>query len=217
MKEYLEKIIELPVYFRFGILLFPILLIGAVYYFLLYGSINEQISDTLKSVDSLNLEIVQKTAVVANLQKYIDEVNKLDAELNQALKELPNKKEIALLLQSISDKARDAGLEIRLFQPQPDAMKDFYAEVPVQVELKGSYHQVAAFFDEVAHLERIVNVDQFGMGEPKILDESIQILATAMVTSFRFLDENERPKQEDQAKGKRRKRGRQEDKDSEKI
>lgn len=197
---------ELPLALRLSILGGTVVLIGLAYYFMFFSSIMEQIGETQKGIDNLRLEIEKKILIADNLPKFEQEVERLNVELSKALRELPDKKEIDSLLERVSDRARDAGLEIRLFQPQSEQRKDFYAEVPVQIEVGGTYHQVASFFDEVAHLERIVNVDQFGMKDPKLTEENYVLTTSAIATSFRFLEESERPKPEDaKGKGKRRK------------
>jgi type IV pilus assembly protein PilO len=125
--------------------------------------------------------------------------------LKKALAELPDNKEIPQLLEKVADKAKDAGLDVRLFVPKAEQRKDFYAEVPVQIEVGGGYHQVATFFDEVSHLERIVNINEFSMSDPERTDSGLVLKTSLVATSFRFLDESERPK-EDTATGKHRRK-----------
>lgn len=207
MNEKVEEILELPLPLRLAIVGTAVVLIVLLYYFVYYAPIGEKMTETKNRIDALKIEIDKKVVMAENLPKFEAEVERLNVELNKALRELPDKKEIDSLLARISDRARDAGLEIRLFQPQAEQLKDFYAEVPVQIEVGGTYHQVASFFDEVAHLERIVNVDQFSMKDPKTADEGLLLNTSALATSFRFLDESERPKVEGgKKKGRKRKR-----------
>lgn len=207
MNEKLEQIFELPVQARIGIAVGLLAVIVALYAFVFYPEVGEALTANQERIQALQDEIAKNKGIAANLTKFEAAVKDLDVELYKALKELPDKKEIDNLLASVSDKARDAGLDIRLFQPMPEKLKDFYAEVPVQIEVIGSYHQVATFFDEVAHLERIVNVTSFDMVEPKYDEERIVLKTNAVATSFRFLEESERPKEE-KGRGKGKKRGR---------
>ncbi|HQH25924.1 MAG TPA: type 4a pilus biogenesis protein PilO [Oligoflexia bacterium] len=207
MNEKIEEILELPVAIRIGIFAGTLALVLLGYFFLFYRDMGAKLQETRQAVEKLDDEIRQKTAIVAKLPEFEKEVERLDIELNKALRELPDKKEIDQLLARISDKAKDSGLDIRLFQPQNEQLRDFYAEVPVQIEVMGSFHQVATFFDEVARLERIVNVDEFSIIEPKVKDEDVTVKTSAIATSFRFLSEGERP-QEDGKKRQRRRAGR---------
>ena len=130
----------------------------------------------------------------------------LNFELDKALKELPDKKEIDQLLLKVSDRAKDSGLDIKLFKPRPEEKRDFYAAVPVDIEASGSYHQVATFFDEVGHLDRIVNLDNLAISDPIVDKKNVTLKTTVTATAFRFLDESERPQVEEQKEKKRRRK-----------
>ncbi len=206
MNERLEAIFELPSHYRLGILGATVAAILGGYYFLFYADLGLALEEHSEAISALELEIAQKSGIAANLPKFEREVEKLDVELKKALRELPDKKEIDLLLSRISDRARDAGLDIKLFEPQPEQLKDFYAEVPVAIEVTGNYHQVATFFDEVGRLKRIVNMDQFAISNPVLDEETMRLKTSATATSFRFLDESERPNLQDKKKKKRRRK-----------
>jgi type IV pilus assembly protein PilO len=160
----------------------------------------EKISLSLNGAKGLRTRVIELDKIVKNLPAYRDEVEKLDVELKKVLAELPDKREISELLSRISDKARDSGLEIRIFKPQAEIKREFYAEVPVELEVRGNFHQVATFFDEVGHLERIVNIDTFSLLDPMREEKKIYLTTTAIATSFRFLDESERPKVDEDGK-----------------
>lgn len=209
MNEKLENILEMPAPTKAGILAGTLLLIIGVYWLYFFRSVHEELStlkETIEGPQGLQAKISQKEGIARNLQAYQKEVELLDVELKKALSELPDKREIDQLLSSISDKARDSGLEVPLFKPQTEQKRDFYAEVPVEIEVQGSYHQVATFFDEVGHLERIVNIDQFLMSEPVIEEENAMLRTALTATTFRFLEESERPELDPEKKDKKRRR-----------
>jgi len=206
VNEKLETIFELPASYRLGILGGAVFAVLGGYYFMFFADLGLALDENTQAIENLELEVAQKSGIAANLPKFEREVEKLDVELKKALRELPDKKEIDLLLSRISDRARDAGLDIKLFEPQPEQLKDFYAEVPVAIEVTGHYHQVATFFDEVGRLKRIVNMDQFALSNPRLDQETMLIKTSATATSFRFLDESERPNLNDKKKKKRRRR-----------
>ncbi len=181
------------------------LLIG-VYFLMFFQDTAEELTKVEDLTKTVKLEIAEKQRVVANLPKFEAEVARLDVELKKALSELPDDKEIPRLLEKIADKAKEAGLDVRLFRPKPENRKDFYAEVPVEIEVGGGFHQVATFFDEVAHLDRIVNVDQFSMTDPKRGQNELIMKTSLTANSFRFLSEAERPKVDEKGAGKRRKK-----------
>lgn len=178
-------------------------LIAFAYYYLILSATYSKVDDMIAEIDRLEMDIAKKKGIAANLEKFREEVRELDQELTKALRELPDKKSIDILLSQISDKARNSGLEIVLFQPSPERFHDFYAEIPVQITVNGGFHQLAAFFNEVGDLDRIVNLTEYsitkndgaadsqGRKGPGLLESSIT------ATSFRFLEEDERKAQED--------------------
>ena len=208
MNDQLESIFQLPKPVKGAIVAGCVAVVAGAYYFMFYANLATEVASLNTAIDGpkgLRTQIAQKEGIAKNLDKYREEVVKLDGELRKALAELPDKKEIPQLLSRVSDKARDAGLEIRLFKPQAEQKKEFYSEVPVQLEVSGTFHQVATFFDEVGHLERIVNLEQPGMVDPIVEENNRVRLKTSVVaTSFRFLEEAERPKDDEDKKGARR-------------
>lgn len=181
-----------------SVALFSVIVGG--YWYMFYSSVDERLTTAQDNLSKTKAEINKRQIMAMNLPKYQAEVDLLDAELKKALAELPDRREIAQLLEKIADRAKSSGLDIRLFRPKGESKKDFYAEVPVEIEVGGGYHQVATFFDEVGALERIVNIDNFSMTTPVITDAGISLKTTLVATSFRFLDESERPKPENEKK-----------------
>jgi type IV pilus assembly protein PilO len=158
------------------------------------------------AVEDISQKITDETRRARNLNKLKDKVKELDLKLKVALQELPDKREIPDLLSSISNLARDAGLEVMLFKPSPEQLKDFYAEVPVSVAVQGTYHQVATFFDDVSQLSRIVNINQINIRDPQIDPERVLVKTDCVATTFRYLDESERQQAATKETGKNRRR-----------
>jgi len=206
MNEKIKTICELPITHKVAILVGSAGLIIFIYWMYFYGDLSEEVAKVEKSIEGTNglkVQIAQQEGIAQNLDQFREEVRRLDIELETALSELPDKKEIAALLSKISDKARDAGLDIKSFKPLGSTKKEFYAEVPVDMEVTGTYHQVATFFDEVGRLDRIVNVGSFEMFGPEVRETKVLLKTKVVATAFRFLEEKERaPKK----KGERRKR-----------
>ena len=209
MNEQIQRICELPVTHRVAILVGSVGLVVLLYWLYFYGDLSEGVLKLEKEIEGkegLKIQIAQQEGIAQNLEQFREEVRRLDIELDTALSELPDKKEIAGLLSKISDKARDAGLDIKSFKPSGSRKKDFYAEVPVNIQVTGTYHQVATFFDEVGRLDRIVNIGNFDIAEPVVGDERIILKTNVTATAFRFLDEKERNPQDNKGRKKRRKK-----------
>ena len=213
MEERLNQLFQLPLPHKLAILGGTVVTLFAGFWFLLYSPVFSELTTMQDQIDGaagLRYQVAQQQGIAKNLDKYVKEVDGLEVELKKALQELPDEKEIDQLLARISDVGRDAGLEIRLFKPRDEQKKDFYAEVPVEMEVYGNYHQLATFFDEVGHMERIVNVDEFNMTEPEVTAEAVNLKTAVVATTFRFLDEKERVQlqEADKQKGRGNRRNR---------
>jgi len=195
VNESLAKIFEQSLVNKLAIAGAVLGVIGLVYYLYFLSPVEEEISRLQKSINGtkgLKVQVAEKEGIAQNLDKFKEEVERLDVELGKALKELPDKKETSGLLSRVSDKARDAGLDIKLFRPKGEAKKEFYAEVPVELEVNGSFHQVATFFDEVGRMSRIVNLGNIRLSQPSVEEEDVSVSTTVVATAFRFLSEEER-------------------------
>ena len=168
-----------------------VLVFGAYWYFVYSGRRAETVAVTTKIAD-LRQQRESKQKLVANMSQLQDTVRELGGQLKQAEAQLPDSKEIPDLLSNVSSAGRDAGLEVISFRQRQEQLRDFYAEVPVDVTVRGNYHQVAAFFDRVGKLDRIVNVADIVMQSPKREGDEMIVDTLCSATTFRFLDENER-------------------------
>ena len=140
-----------------------------------------------------------KTNARAQAEK---ELRDLTAELRRAQARLPDQREIADLLSNVAASGRQAGLDITLFRQKPEIYHDFHAEVPVEMQMRGTYHDVALFLDRVKRLDRIVNVTDIQLKKPRIEGDRVVLDAACTATTFRFLDEAERQRLSEEKKKK---------------
>ena len=129
-------------------------------------------------------------------------IRDLQANVKLAEARLPEGREIADLLSNIAASARAVGLDLTLFRQKPETYSEFYADVPVQMEMRGTYHELAAFMDRVKRLDRIVNVADITLRLPRVEGDVVLLSASCTATTFRFLDEQERKTRAEQQKAK---------------
>ena len=166
----------------------------------LYGPSQRALADLQAEVSQRRTELDgkrSKTDARAALERQLRD---LGAELKRAQARLPDQREIANLLDSVAASGRQAGLEITLFRQKPEVLHDFYAEVPVEMQMRGTYQDVALFLDRVKRLDRIVNVANIQLSKPRLEGERMLLDAACTATTFRFLDETERQKLLDEKK-----------------
>ncbi|MCP4745856.1 MAG: type 4a pilus biogenesis protein PilO [Desulfobacteraceae bacterium] len=152
-----------------------------------------------------DLEVAKRNA--KELNDWRNKMKTKEAKYKTVMRALPEKEEIPSLLAGISQAGKDAGLEFLLFQPKPETAKGFYAEIPVDINVTGSYHEVAVFFDKVSNLHRIVNIRNIKMTpESKKKDSFGGDLKTAcQAVTYKFIEQSEKASS---AKNKRRTRRR---------
>jgi type IV pilus assembly protein PilO len=164
-----------------------------LYAYALYWPRNEQIAELETRREQAQQERSRKAALVAHLEKARADVAQLDGDLKKAVAQLPDTKEIPDLLSNISSLGRESGLEIIQFKQRPEHYEEFYAAVPVDILVRGTYQQVAAFFDKVGQMARIVNVSDVSIkSPPRATGETVTVDTSCAAVTFRFLDDAER-------------------------
>jgi type IV pilus assembly protein PilO len=183
--EKIDKIGRLSKLYRvlicFGIFL---VLFGPFFYFSYQPKVNK-IDELKTEQETLETRVAVAKAKARQLKYFQDKLEKAETEFKMAVKKLPEKKEIPSLLSSISQSGRDAGLEFLLFEPRGELTKEFYAEIPVSIIVTGNYHKTALFFDKVARLHRIVNIDDIKMIAEK---ESGELRTSCTAVTYRFVE-----------------------------
>ncbi|WP_136798574.1 MULTISPECIES: type 4a pilus biogenesis protein PilO [Desulfosediminicola] len=159
------------------------------------------LSPNFEEIERLENKKRQLTTQLHKVQNRAKDLPKLEADLAQVQNEfaeksllLPKEKEIPQLLRDISSLGRHAGLDFIQFKPMPSVPRDFYAEIPVSINVRGPYHNVGAFFDRVSKLERIVSVSNVKMSSPKLEGGEMLLNSDCRLVTYQFTNK-ELPKQ----------------------
>lgn len=186
--NYLDRFAKFPTSTKVLILIVILGLIGAFYFFVPFAKSSSRIA----SLKETNQQLVQtrdaKQAVADNIDKFREEVEQLEAELELAKQELPDEDEIPELLKQVDNLGRKIGLTWKSFEPQPVAPKGFYAEVPIRFEIEGDYHSVAVFFSKIGNLKRIVNIQNIQMSSPKEKNGKMILTVQGLAVTFKFIE-----------------------------
>jgi len=194
LNQILDAILERSTAQKIAMLAVTVILMIALYYSFLFGPRADELAKLADSVEIARNEKTVKTQKAANLSRLRQDLQRLDAELRKAIAQLPEKREIPELLSSISSKAQQSGLDVILFRPRAESYQEFYAEVPVDITVKGNFYNTVNFFDEVGRMDRLVNIDNIGFKNPIVSGDNVVLETTSVATAFRFLDEAERKK-----------------------
>jgi type IV pilus assembly protein PilO len=207
MNNLIDQILSRPRTQKIGILAGAIVLLLAAGFFYVYQPSSDQITRLTEEAARVRDERDKKKKTAANFTKLKRDLDEWDAKLKLVVAQLPDSREIPDLLSNISTKARESGLEIILFRPRAENLKDFYAEIPVDIVVRGGFTSAVAFFDEVGRFNRLVNIDNIDFKNPKITGDQVGLEISTLATTYRFLDEAERKKvAEEKAKAEKAKK-----------
>ncbi|HLJ37821.1 MAG TPA: type 4a pilus biogenesis protein PilO [Steroidobacteraceae bacterium] len=180
-----------PMPFRAGAVVaaFFAVTIGLVYFFV-WNDQRPVLQQRQAEEQSLRTEFKSKHAKAVNLEVYKQQLKDIERSFGALLRQLPGKTEVPSLLVDISQTGLAAGLSEKLFQPQAEVKKDFYAEKPIKIRLTGSYHQFGEFVSGIAALPRIVTLDDIDIkSDSKDAYDQLSMELTAK--TYRYLDEEE--------------------------
>ncbi len=195
MDRILDAIVQAPVAAKAGAVGAIVVLLTALNYFVIsiptfglsISDLEQRITRTEGEQKRLDADLIEKTAIANNLNQFRREKELLEQRLQEALAELPEEKKIDELLQLFQERARKAGLEIATIEPQAEVAEGFYARVPINMEVSGNFHEIVTFFDSLARLRRIVNVNNILLDTPKDTGGKVILNAKFLVTTFMFV------------------------------
>lgn len=157
-------------------------------YFLDWQSQLDELDAGQQQEKKLKDDYVNKKRQAINLELYRQQLREIDTQFGALLRQLPNKSQMDALLVDINQAGLGRGLQFELFKPAPaEIVREFYAELPIQIKVAGNYHDMGAFASDVGQLSRIVTLNDVSIAAAK--DGTLQMEATAR--TFRYLDEEE--------------------------
>ena len=187
MNQVVDQIAKLSLPHKIVFLVLLLILIGVGYYIAFYSPLEETLTQLEKKQEELNEKLMENEAIAKNRDKFEEELAVLDEELKQALNLLPNDSDIRSLLRQISVLQKKTNVTNLMFKPGGEVRKGFYAEIPIELKLEGTYHDIALFFDKVGKLERIVNLSDITLGSPKLISGKMILNVSCMATTFKFI------------------------------
>lgn len=191
-----DSILKLPTSKKILILVGILGLLVALYAYLFFIPLQNEKEVLRSEMSKLMKELNEGKRVARDLDKFKKEIEKLNEQLANALTQLPNEKEIPEILKSISRLGKESNLEFTLFRPKPEEPQQFYAKVPIDLVVIGSYHETGTFFDKISKLPRIINVVDFDMSrvkEVKGREKDVLVKTSCLINTYRFIE----PKKEE--------------------
>jgi type IV pilus assembly protein PilO len=193
MEQLLDKIAKAPPAQKWGGLAAVVVLLTIANYFLLIDGLETQIVQQRAMQTQLYQQWAEKQEIAQNLNDRRREMDVLEQKLAEALTQLPEKRDVEELLAQLNDIGKKSSLDIARVEPLPEAPEGFFARIPIKMQVRGNYHEIAMFLQDVANMRRIVNVNNIKLGSPTVKNEKVLLQAEFLATTFRFLDQPGKP------------------------
>ncbi len=181
-----EKYIPLEKKIKIIIVIAAVIVPVALFYLLSYKPGLEKIAGVEQQISIARADLLKAQKAAADLPRVEREVAETRKAFDLAAVVLPKTSEIPDLLRNISDLGKRAGLDFLTFKPGAEIPKDFYAEIPVDISIRGPYHNMGIFLDQVSKLGRIVSVNNIKMGSPKKEGGEMLLNSTCRLMTYRF-------------------------------
>jgi type IV pilus assembly protein PilO len=172
------------------VIVVAIMILAAGFWFVIKPDLDELDQAQAKEQD-LRKEFIGKQEKVASLDAYKAQLEEMRKSFGSMLRQLPSKTEVPSLLNDISQTRIAASLEEELFKPQGEVPRDFYAEIPNQITVVGTFHEMGAFVSGIAALPRIVTIDDVELRPLPGKNGANELRMQAYAKTYRYLDDEE--------------------------
>ena len=167
-----------------------LILLGLGYWFLWSPAIDEFNQAKAKEVE-LRQVFLAKKAQAIKVEAYKQQMIDIEKTFGALLKQLPDKSQMDGLLTDINQAGLGRGLEFELFKPGQESVADFYAEMPIQIKIKGNYHDIGAFATDISKLSRIVTLNDMSIAPMNKDSKDSLLTMDAVAKTYRYLDSSE--------------------------
>ena len=162
------------------------LIVGGHYWFVYQGQ-SDELKKQEKVLTKLEEELQEKQEIAGNLSMFKKKVEFLQQKLEEKKKNLPDNANMDMLLKTLNELSEKSDIRILKFTPKPEVQKNFYAEIPVLMDIQGNYHEITTFFDKVAKEDRIINITNIVLKSPKEKSGKIVLEASCLAKTFRAI------------------------------
>lgn len=181
-----SSLAKLPPAARVGIGAFFVVAIAGAYWLIFYSEIDGKITAAKRQQNDLAADLAKQKAASVDYFKDRDELAVRQQQQRELNKQLPAEAEPASFLSSIQQASNVAGIELKAWQPAEEKNEAFYAKIPMKLELTGKFHQVAKFAYEMGKVERIINLENIELNEPKTEGDEVRLKLKCLATTFRI-------------------------------
>lgn len=169
---------------KVGVGAMMMVLIGVTYYFLFHGEVTDALAQARARNEAVKKELNDARLAEQAYQKDLAELAEREQRQRELSKILPASTEYPAFLSAVQSAANLSGVSLSAWTPQQEVPGQYYARVPMKVELSGRFHQIARFFYNVGQLDRIINMEDISITDPKVSGDDLVLRAEALATAF---------------------------------
>lgn len=182
---------RMPLPARVGVTLGVLVLAGIAYYIVFFSEISSKISAAQQRETTLKAELSRAQTAEVAYQQDLQELARRRERERELNKILPSSTEYPAFLSAVQSVATASGIALTAWSPQPEVKKEYYARVPMKLEISGRFHQIAKFFYGIGQSDRIMNIENISITQPVTRDSDVYLQVQALATAFRSLEETE--------------------------
>ena len=180
---------RLPLAAKTGICLGAMLLVAAGYFFVFHADVEDDLSQAISTGASLSQDLSKARAAEQAYQKDLAELAEREQRQKELNQILPATTEYPAFLSAVQSAANVSGVSLSAWTPREKVPEKYYAKVPMKVELTGKFMQIARFFYNVGQLDRIINMENISMTDPKMVDDEMVLKTEALATAFHVVED----------------------------
>jgi len=178
---------------KIGVGVFAVVAIGVLYWVVMFTDISSKIESATRHSGEMQAELAKEQQAQAGYLVDRDELVMRQQRQRELNKVLPADSEAAAFLSSIQQVSNVSGIDLQGWKPEEEQSQLFFAKVPMRLELHGRFHQVAKFMYEVGRLDRIINIENIELSDPKVEGDDVVMKARCLATTFHALKPKNAP------------------------
>jgi type IV pilus assembly protein PilO len=179
---------RLPVAARFAVGAGLVVVLLVAYFVVFYGDLSNSINTAKEQEQRLRRDLAEAKKAEFAYQEDLKALTELEQRQRELNKQLPMNTEYPAFLSAVQTVANVTGVTLTAWSPSQEVPEQFYARVPMKLELTGRFHQIAKFFYGIGQLDRIINLENISLSEPKPLADDIMLRVESLATAFRGLE-----------------------------
>jgi len=169
-------------------------LVAGIYWFVFYSDISAKIEGANRQKQALKDELLQQQQAQASYFADRDELAVREQRARELNKVLPPDAEEDAFLSTVQTASNAAGIDLKAYAPMDEVSQNFYARIPMRLEMSGKFHQIAKFAYELGKSDRIINVENIQLSDPKVVGDEIILKGQCLATAFHALKPKNNPR-----------------------